>query len=597
MSQAEKNTDSIKQIIALAVVVGLMLGIVSVYALYRAQVEGATMVIVGAAIIAVVVAVMAMFKTTGRLIRQLAKSEKEKSAHLTRVEDQRRALDVHAIVSITDGNGVIIYANDHFCELSEYSRNEIVGSTHGIVNSGCHAKEFFTEIWAAIREGVPWRGEIKNRTKSGGDYWVDTSIVPFHDKDGEIDQFIAVQTDITKRKQNEEELKLAREKAVAASDAKSMFLANMSHEIRTPMNAILGFSELLVDSTDMGGEQAEYVEAIQRSGSLLLDLINDVLDISRIESGNVRVYRESVNIPRLVRQICDALSVQSDSKGITLDCEFQGDARCNVKTDGEKLTQLLAKLIGNAVKFTELGGVSVNVSMENRNWSDDWLCVEIADTGKGISDAFMSDVFEKFVQEDVSHTRKQGGAGLGLAISRGLAHVLGGDIHVSSKSEKGSVFTVEIPVERENQLLELREIKAQHSQRSHYLAKALVVEDNVNNQFLALTMLNGFGIECDLASDGSDAIDCLSRNSYDIVFMDYQMPVMDGFEATKAIREAEAFKDAPRQLIVAMMGDREECIAVGMDDYLSKPFTVEALGLILSKYLQSKKVESISADA
>ena len=585
-----KDYRGVEVIAAYTEIPSLGLGIVAkidkseiVYPFYKAT-AGVFLVVVTI----VIVGLLVMYQVTGRLLNQLDASEKEKTAHLDRIEDQRRALDIHAIVSITDAKGKINYANDHFCKLSGYSREEIFGKTHSLVKSGYHNQDFYNGIWAKILLGQTWKGEIRNLSKSGDFYWLDTTIVPFRGADGVNNQYIAIQSDITKRKEYEMDLIAAREEAEKANNAKSMFLANMSHEIRTPMNSILGYSELLLHE-QLDAVSKQYLSSIRKSGAFLLDIINGILDVSRIEAGEESVYFDDVDVEEAVLEVCEMLASMAREKGIYLKWDFQQDSKRLIRTDGGLFKQMLTNVVSNGIKFTHEGGVSVRVGLNSDEDDTQTLLIRVADTGIGIPSDKLESVFDKFMQVDPSMTRRYGGTGLGLSIARGLARMLGGDISVRSKLGSGSEFFIELPFrEAKIKLPYAKEGQSESTNISQFKGNVLVVEDDETNREIIRKMLRSLGVKCDVVEDGASAVERILKKRYQVILMDCQMPGMDGFETTERIRLEEEKRGLDHVRIVAvtaraMKGDREQCLDAQMDDYIAKPISRDSLSEALCR--------------
>ncbi len=372
-------------------------------------------------------------------ITQRVRAEAALREALAELQSQKFALDQHSIVAITDRHGRITYANDRFCEISQYTRAELLGQDHRLLNSGYHPRAFFQEMYATIGRGQVWHGEVRNRKKDGDIYWVDTTIVPFKDDSGRPYQYVAIRTDITARRLYEEELQQARDQALAAVEAKSRFLATMSHEIRTPMNGALGMTELLLD-TPLDAEQREYAETIHGSGKALLGILNDILDFSKIEAGRLELEQIDFDLAQTIDSVVRLMSGQARLRNLYLRAEPLPALAGGVRGDPFRLRQVLLNLISNALKFTEQGGITLRVLAETDGGRSPRLRFEVEDTGVGVPAQAHTSIFEPFSQADGSITRRHGGTGLGLAIAREIVDRMGGEIGVTSEPGRGSVF-------------------------------------------------------------------------------------------------------------------------------------------------------------
>ncbi len=504
-------------------------------------------------------------------------------------DEQKKALDAAAIVAITDTVGKITYANEKFFEIAGYKSEEIVGKDHRIINSGHHPKEFFRDLWKTISSGVVWRGEVKNKRKDGTYYWVDSAVVPMKNEKDQITQYIAIRHEITERKFLEESLTKAKDEAIAAraeadaaTQAKARFLANMSHEIRTPMNGIIGMSNLLLSNiTDPVG--IERLKIIQSCGNSLLDLINDVLDFSKLEVDKVELERHPFPIHDTAKEIVDLLNTRASEKGVTLSYKHGKGVPDWLLGDATRFRQILTNLVGNAIKFTEIGSVEVSSqakSIEDKKWQ---IQFAVKDTGMGIPNHIKDRLFRSFSQVDASTTRRFGGTGLGLAICKGLCEKMGGSIWVESEMGKGSTFfftfTGEIAAPLESQKSPNPFAAFDPEMGKKQPLRVLVAEDNPTNQLVAVGLLGKLGYEADVAGNGREALKALKTQQYDLILMDCHMPEVDGFQATKRILEVYG-EQRPRIVALTasiMKEDIDQCAASGMDGFLGKPITLASL--------------------
>jgi signal transduction histidine kinase/ActR/RegA family two-component response regulator len=383
----------------------------------------------------------------------------------------------------------------------------------------------------------------------------------------------------------------ARDEAVEASNMKSAFLRNVSHEIRTPMNGVIGMNELLLQ-TPLSAEQRAYAQQVEQSGEHMLTIINDILDISKIETGHLELEVADFDLHEMVERACVPAGLEANARGVKLEIQIDPLAPRRVRGDSARARQVLINLVGNAVKFTSEGSIAVRVR-RRAGATNDVVLLEVIDSGIGIDPARLEQMFQPFVQADVSTTREYGGNGLGLAIAKELVELMGGAIGASSQPGRGSTFWFELP------LPEVEETAAQRSGRDRVVelserrgdpdaALVLVVEDSPVNRLVAVHVLERCGFRSHVVNDGREALQALSSQRYDAVLMDCQMPDIDGYEATRELRRREnGGRHTPVIAMTAhaMTGDRERCIEAGMDDYIAKPVRMQTLNDVLRRWI------------
>ncbi|HPS91027.1 MAG TPA: PAS domain S-box protein [Methanothrix sp.] len=429
--------------------------------------------------------------------------------------------------------------------------------------------------------------EIEVQRRDGTRFWVSMNTRIVQDEDGM--HFDGTVEDITKRKRAEDMLWAAKEVAEAATKSKSDFLANMSHEIRTPMNAVIGMTCLLLDE-DLTEKQKEYLETIRSSGEALLDIINDILDISKIEGGMMEMEHQPFSLKRVVEESIALGAENAAKKGLKMEYQIDQSIPDVILGDHARLRQVLVNLIGNAVKFTERGCVSISVSGSGVDDGSYELHFAVKDTGIGIADDKADRLFQLFSQVDASTARRYGGTGLGLAISKKLVEKMNGRIWVESRLEIGSTFhfTIKAQTARQTQIALSDEFRKATSIRALCYGdpksslRILLAEDNPINRTVALHMLAKLGMSADVAGNGHEVLKALESRNYDVILMDVQMPEMDGLQTTKEIRKR--IPDGPRIIAMtaaAFKSDREMCIEAGMDDYIRKPVRIDELAAVL----------------
>jgi PAS domain S-box-containing protein len=485
---------------------------------------------------------------------------------------QKLALDAHAIVSVTDLSGIVTYVNDRFCQLSGYGRDELMGQNHRIVSSGHHPNAFFAELWKTIAAGQIWRGQICNRAKDGTLYWVDSTLVPLLGLDGRPHSYIGIRTDITAQVVHAEELRqvnadLQLQTALAgdmagraemATAAKSDFLATMSHEIRTPMNGILGMNGLLLD-TELSPDQRRMGDTVRTCAESLLVLINDILDFSKIEAGKLELETIDFDLERVCEDVAEVLAAKANDKRLELTCALAADMPTALRGDPGRVRQILTNLVGNALKFTNQGEVSIRARLESREANVAVIRIAVSDTGIGIPANKRDRLFQSFSQVDASTTREYGGSGLGLAICKQLVELMGGQIGVDSTPGKGSCFWFTLRLE-----LAERVITAAHPVLLPSVAhhRVLVVDPiRANAQILCewIAALGAQVVACvDATSAQNELRQALLRQApFTLAMIPFQRAELDGYALFQAIRQ-DATLSKTRVIGLTTVAQRDE---------------------------------------
>lgn len=504
----------------------------------------------------------------------------------------KAALDAHAIVAITSADGRITYVNDRFCEVSKFPREELIGKTHKVVNSGQHSAEMFRELWQTIRQGKIWQGEICNKAKDGQLYWVQSTIVPFLDEAGSPYQYVAIRTDISRRKRQEAEIRRAMELAEHASRAKAQFVANMSHEIRTPINAVLGMA-LLLARTPLEPDQRDYLEKLHLAGEHLRDVVDNILDFSKIEAGKLEIEEEPFPVETLLDTAVALVADRCRDKGLELKVRVAPDVPPVMIGDSLRLRQILVNYLNNAVKFTDSGKITVSVQVQQRSSDKVRLRFTVQDTGVGMNEEQQHRLFQSFSQADASTSRKYGGTGLGLAISKQLAELMCGDVWVRSEVGVGSVFgfSAELAVADEPAGSVAGQWESPLATPNLKGARVLLVEDNEINQIVGRELLALAQLTVDIAANGRIALEILGQQKYDLILMDVQMPEMDGISATRAIRSRPQWANIPIVTMTAnsLPEERRACLEAGMNDFLTKPINVGELWPVVTRWCSGRR--------
>ncbi len=500
---------------------------------------------------------------------------------LRQSEERYRSIieDMHDGYYEMDLKGNLTFLNEALCKLHKRSREDLLGTNNRDYMDAETAKRVFSLYRQVYLTGEPARGFVWKRTRpDDGERWFEFSASLMKDAANKPAGFRGISREITQRILNEETLQKAKEAAEAANRAKSEFLANMSHEIRTPMNGIIGMTELTLD-TPLSPEQREYLGMVKDSADALLSIINDVLDFSKIEAGKLDLDPINFHLRDCIEDTVKALAVRVHQKGLELACHILPETPNALVGDPGRLRQIIINLVGNAIKFTSQGEVVIRVTVEALGSDDVLLHFAVTDTGIGIPAEKQQAIFDSFSQADGSTTRRYGGTGLGLAISSKLVSMMGGEIWVESQPGLGSTFhfTARFGAQEEeaSPLSPRQEVNCHALRGNKERLHILLAEDNAVNQRLATRLLEKVGHSVVVVIDGRQAVAAFESEAFDLILMDVQMPEMNGYEATAAIREKERAGGGHILIIAmtahAMKGDRERCLEAGMDGYVSKP--------------------------
>jgi PAS domain S-box-containing protein len=482
---------------------------------------------------------------------------------------------------------------DRFCQLTGYEEHELIGKKAAdVLLPDAVFRGLIAEQNETRKEGTPGAYEVPIKKKNGEIIWVIVSGAPIINSEGEVTGSVGIHLDITERKRTQEALEEARLIAEEARKSEKRFLANMSHEIRTPINAIIGMTHLMYD-THPSEKQTEYLNAINYSTDLLLNLVSDILDISKIEAGEMQMAENAFCLKDLLNSVLHTFRIQAQAKNITLDFEYDEEIENEVIGDATFLTQILLNLLSNALKFTQKGKIGIQVSLLCRLGDYYMTEFKVFDTGLGISEKDIDRIFDSFRQANNQVKSKFGGTGLGLAIVKQLVNLHGGDISVESIVGEGTVFNFTLPLKDSgNKPKQISKIVEQLS-GDWKAYKVLVVEDNLINQKYVEGLMQKWDIPVVIASDGESTLQTIDNQTFDLILMDIVLPDTDGYVLTKTIRNKEGNANQNIPIVAlsatALNEEIELAYAAGMNDYLTKPFRPEQLREILEKNLKNIK--------
>ena len=498
---------------------------------------------------------------------------------LSRSEEQSHASNI-----ITDSDGKIEYVNPIIKKITGYTADELKGHTPRFFKSGKQTEAFYKDLWNTILSGKEWYGEMINKKKNGELYWEDLSISPIFNNEGEITHFVSVREDITEKKKMIEDLQLAKQKAEESDRLKSAFLANVSHEIRTPMNGILGFTDILREPGVSKEENDKYIEIIFKSGQRLMNTVNDIVEISKIEAGIVNVDYVEFNANKMIKDAVNCYYGDAESKGLAMKTgDLLPETQAFIKTDKEKVESIINNLVNNAVKYTHSGEINVGCL-----YNDGQVEFYVKDTGEGVPKDRQHAIFNRFEQADISDSRAFEGSGLGLSISKSYVEMLEGDIWVESEEGNGSMFCFRIPViKTEKPAVEIDKKDSQKNQEeeardSHKRLKTIIAEDDETSYYYLATLLKDIDSEILHCKTGDEIVEfCKQNPDVDLILMDIKMPGMGGYEATRKIREFNPDVFIIAQTAYTGLAEREKAMEAGCNDYISKPIKkAELLKLI-----------------
>ncbi|MBO6897671.1 MAG: response regulator [Shimia sp.] len=537
------------------------------------------------------------FKITQDLERQ--KSEmKIMYARMDRHQTELQQLSLvarHAndSVIITDRERRIVWVNDAFTRITGFTFADAKGQIVADLLTGADQElKAINTIDLAVEAGQPFRGEVQNVTRDGNRIWLDVNLFPVDGPDGEPEYYVSIERDVTESRKLAEQMSKARQAAEEGARAKAEFLANMSHEIRTPLTGVIGMADLLSE-TNLDEDQGRYTDTIRGSSQALMAIINDILDLSKLDAGRMELHPVSFSPRACLQETLDLLMPAARSKGLELSLRVDDLAPEFIKADDGRLRQVVTNIVGNAIKFTEDGGVYITLSHAEDSRGKRLIC-EVTDTGIGISKENQERIFDHFSQAEAATTRKFGGTGLGLSISKHILDVMGGAISVDSEVGQGATFHLEIPYEEADLRREMTGSLGHEGPRKLLPGlRVVVAEDNKTNRFLLKKFFGDQPVELAFAKDGVEAVEVVQTFAPDLVLMDMSMPRKSGLDATREIRELPIDQPAIVALTAhAFDEEMQACLDAGMDDFLTKPIRKAVLIDWIAQFQDRRLVEA-----
>jgi len=493
-------------------------------------------------------------------------------------------------IIITDRTGNIEYSNQGFTRITGYNKEEVIGRSPRILQSGKHDDAFFDRLWETILSGNNWHGEMQNKKKNGTLYWENALITPVMNENKEIKHFVSISENVTEKKQMIKDLETARDKAEESDRLKSIFLANMSHEIRTPLNGILGFSNVICSGTVEENDKLDYYGTlIDNCGERLVTVVDDIIDISMIQSNQLKIEKQNFNLNELLEEVFVLYKSQKPDKLNKIEFDVNlCESNCKkLYSDKNRIYQVLKNLLDNAFKFTESGFIKFGCSQSTK----DEVILFVQDSGIGVEKGKQQLIFESFRQAEEGNLRRFDGSGLGLAIITGILELLGGKVWMESEFGKGSTFFVSLPRSENKKPKDFPNKSKQHAEpvngKDMAQKRILSVEDDMASIEYLKSTVGLVGHELVNYMNASEAIDYLRKNKVDLVLMDVQLPGMNGYDATRKIKSEFPNLPVIIQTAYAMKGDKEKALDAGCDDYLTKPVNLKMLRDKIKKYVSS----------